>query len=254
MSDRAVTEAIQKAVRARYCAPEWACFLEVPQATGAMGGRTADAVAMNLFPSRGLALHGVEIKASRSDWSRELKNPAKAEAIARYMDYWWIAAPKGLIKPEELPPTWGLLELCGDTLRQRVAGKRLDAEEPSRAFIAAMLRRAEVEARRDVSKVIEAATAAAREEAREAREESWKARQKAERYDRLKEKVDNFEKASGFAISDRWGYGPEVGKAVRLVLKLGVVSTYGTLRGLVSSARRFSDEIEASLGEMADGE
>ena len=35
------------------------------------GGRYADAIAMNLWPSRGLAVHGFEIKISRGDWQRE---------------------------------------------------------------------------------------------------------------------------------------------------------------------------------------
>ena len=47
---------------------------------------SGDAVIMSLWPSRGLELHGVEIKVSRADWKREAADPAKAEAIAAYCD------------------------------------------------------------------------------------------------------------------------------------------------------------------------
>jgi hypothetical protein len=54
--------------------------------------RTADFVAMDLWPSRGLSLHGHEIKVSRADWLRELKEPAKAEEFIPYMNFWWLVA------------------------------------------------------------------------------------------------------------------------------------------------------------------
>lgn len=76
--------------------------------------RTFDAVAMDLWPSRGLTLHIYEIKVSRSDWQRELANPAKAEDACRLADRFSIIAPKGCVKPGELPPTWGLIEVHGD--------------------------------------------------------------------------------------------------------------------------------------------
>ena len=56
-------------------------------------GRYADAVAMNLFPSRGLALHGFEIKVSKSDFKSEIENPEKSVPVQQYCDHWWIVAP-----------------------------------------------------------------------------------------------------------------------------------------------------------------
>jgi len=49
--------------------------------------RTADYVAMDLWPSKGLALHGHEIKVSRSDWLRELKEPEKAAEFIPWMNF-----------------------------------------------------------------------------------------------------------------------------------------------------------------------
>lgn len=61
------TAEIKAALRAKFCAPEWAIMFEVGDGTGASQSRWADAVAMNLWPSRGLQIHGFEIKAHRSD-------------------------------------------------------------------------------------------------------------------------------------------------------------------------------------------
>ncbi len=50
--------------------------------------RAADAVAMDLWPSKGLEIHGHEVKVSRSDWLSELKQPEKCEPVKRYCDRW----------------------------------------------------------------------------------------------------------------------------------------------------------------------
>lgn len=124
----------------RYPAPEWALMEEVAPHTGG-GTRYADAIAVNLWRSRGHAIHGFEIKVSRSDWLRELKDPSKAEPVYRYCDHWWIVAPKGVVKDGELPPTWGLLELRASWLVQVVAAPRLEATPVTRAFFASLMRR-----------------------------------------------------------------------------------------------------------------
>ncbi|HYJ21079.1 MAG TPA: hypothetical protein VEW07_03530, partial [Solirubrobacterales bacterium] len=62
----------------------------VRSAAGFDARRTIDAVSLNLWPSRGMLLDGYEIKVSRSDWLRELKNPAKAEEFAGLVDRLWL--------------------------------------------------------------------------------------------------------------------------------------------------------------------
>jgi hypothetical protein len=52
---------------------------------------------MGLWPSRGLKLMGFEIKAGRGDWLGELRNPRKAESIARFCDQWWVVATQDVI-------------------------------------------------------------------------------------------------------------------------------------------------------------
>lgn len=138
------TEQVRAALRTRFCQPEWALFFEVADGTGASQRRWADAMAMNMWGSRGLALHGFEIKVSRSDWKRELANPAKAESIAGLCDFWHIVAPKGMIPFDELPPGWGLFEVDADLkVVQRVSGpKNPDPAAFTRSFVASLLRSA----------------------------------------------------------------------------------------------------------------
>ena len=72
--------------------------------------RTADFIAMDLWPMKGLHLHGHEVKVSRSDWLTELRDPSKAEEFKRYMDRWWlVVSDRSIVKPGELPDGWGLM-------------------------------------------------------------------------------------------------------------------------------------------------
>ena len=106
--------------------------------------RTADAIVVDLWPSTGNALHGIEVKVSRSDWLTELKDPAKADAFKPYCDHWWLAVPDAAIVRDDLPDGWGLLVAGkdGSTLRQRVAAPRLERREMPFGMTAALLRAA----------------------------------------------------------------------------------------------------------------
>lgn len=96
--------------------PEWAYLEEVRNAPGFDATRSLDALAVHLWPSRGHEIHGYEIKCSRSDWLRELKDPHKAEAFSGWCDRFWIVAAPGIVR-DELPIAWGLLEPKGQALR-----------------------------------------------------------------------------------------------------------------------------------------
>ena len=73
--------------------------------------RTADALAIDLWPSSGHQIHGFEVKVSRSDWLTELKDPEKAEAFRPYCHGWWLVVPDVTIVRDDLPDGWGLLAL-----------------------------------------------------------------------------------------------------------------------------------------------
>ena len=135
------------ALRQYFSPPAWAMFTNVSNATGYRADRWADALAVSLWPSRGLHLHGVEIKVSRSDLLRELKDPKKAESIADHCDFWWIAVSDASIaKVDELPAPWGLLvpKKNGGSFTMRIAkqAKQLKPKALTREFAFAILRRA----------------------------------------------------------------------------------------------------------------
>lgn len=124
--------------------PRWAMAEHVRDQAGWNASRTLDAIVMDTWPSTGLALHGFEVKCSRSDWLRELAQPGKADAFTRRLDFFWIVAPEGVVQREELPEGWGLIEPYkhGLSLRTVVKARKLDAEPLDRSFVAALLRAA----------------------------------------------------------------------------------------------------------------
>ena len=101
--------------------------------------RTADFVAMDLWPSTRLTLHGHEIKVSRSDWLRELKDPSKAAEFIPYMNYWWgSSSDPRIVRDGELPDDWGLMAMrghcCGSQEGSAPRRPAADADPPRRAL------------------------------------------------------------------------------------------------------------------------
>jgi hypothetical protein len=83
---------------------------EIAPGTGwAASNRWADVLALGVWPSRGLTLAGYEIKASRADLKRELADPGKHSALARYCDTWTLVAWDESVLLVDLPKTWGIM-------------------------------------------------------------------------------------------------------------------------------------------------
>jgi hypothetical protein len=134
---------IRAALRKHFREPAHVVLEEVRNRTG--HGRTeryADALVCSVWPSRGLWFAGVEIKISRSDWQRELDGPEKSAEIQRFCQYWWVAAPVGLIGDGQVPATWGLLEYDGKHLHCMKEAPQLEAQSPTAAFVCSVLRNA----------------------------------------------------------------------------------------------------------------
>jgi len=206
-------------LRAKHRPPQWAFLTHVPNETGG-ARRVCDGLAMNLWRSQGMEVCGYEVKADRSDWRRELKDPAKADLIAGYCDRFDIVAPPGVVKPEELPVAWGLFEVRTNRkdarfLRRTITGKGIKPKPLDRLFVAALLRRVhaqispetQIATARDEGFVSgrRAGLAQASDDA-----ERWE-----ERYNSAKKTVEDFEKASG--ISMRWQDPVKIGKAVAML-------------------------------------
>ena len=239
------------------CAPEWALFFEVANGTGSNIRRYADAVAMNLFPSRGLTLHGFELKVSRSDWQRELKSPAKVEeGVFRYCDHWWVVAHDDVVAAAELPPTWGLLVLpCKITdkgathkpLRQVVAAPRLQPQDMSRSFIAALLRRASEADEAVVRAAVEKKYADRRAGLEE--EIARRIKTRMREVERKLEVVAGIERQLGMSLTD-WPVNEGYGRIIKALDATGIARQYGWLRELGDRLSSMAENISAHVAEF----
>jgi hypothetical protein len=253
------SEDVRAALRRKFCAPEYALFFEVGDATGGRARRWADAIAMGLWPSRGLALQGFEIKVSRGDWLSEMRQPAKAEAIAQYCRYWWMVTPPGIIKDGELPETWGHYEVQPNGLRiVKVAPALEDPAPISPAFLAALLRRASETDRKFEQEALDKAIARDAEatEKRIASEIEWRTRNAEERAKGAEAQMQAIYDACGLTAAEvgRLFYSSDFARAVAVVHKLGVANTYRGLADLAERVRPMADAIDAFMAEIPQDE
>lgn len=247
---------LRTALRQRYPLPEWVLMEEVRDATGAVSSRSADAIAISMWPSRGLAVHGFEIKASRSDWLREVKNPAKAETIALYCDYWWVVAAPGCVKTEEVPDAWGLLEFengKGRFKEVKKAPKRDSVKPLDRSFVAAMMRRVgEVDASIIHAKIAQAIAEKTKQNG------EWLQQEVERRSRKLTEvmgKLDKIKASTGIDLLS-WDCSTEdVSDAIRFAVGCakGVHSRYSGLQDLRRQMSRLCEQIDA-LGPLVPTE
>lgn len=135
---------IRQALRRRYPAPRYATFSELACGTGSSDGASTviDLWVMSLWPSDALRRISIEIKVSRGDFTRELKKPNKRRRAVRYSNQFYFAAPRGLIKAEELPVEAGLLEIDGHgRARETVPAPHRETFPPTWEFMAVVMRR-----------------------------------------------------------------------------------------------------------------
>lgn len=135
----------------RHYGDGYALVEQVANGTGYRADRHLDVVAFGLWPSRGLAIHGIEVKVSKADLKRELAQPDKAESVATYCDRFYIAAPADIVADtmglglDMLVPGWGILAVSGEGDATRVGVVREATGHESKAidrgFVAAVLRR-----------------------------------------------------------------------------------------------------------------
>jgi len=135
------------ALELRHPLPEWAFFPELQLGTGTswLNGhphaeRRIDAWAISCYADNTSVAY--EIKVSRSDFVREMKDARKHAGVFDVASEFYFAAPAGLIKPSELPPGTGLVEVNekGRTRMKAHAARREVAFGAN--FVASLARRA----------------------------------------------------------------------------------------------------------------
>ena len=232
MAKDATEASILSALEATHPPPAWAFIPQARDGTGLSAGRTADAIAMSLWPSRGLEVVGYEVKTARADWLRELRNPEKAEAIFGYCDRWYVVTPEKVLAPGELPPTWGHKVVRAGRVDTEVEAPRLAPVPLDRVFVAAVMRR--LYGLRADRREIDRAVTAALEERRGS---------EGRKLAQLKEAVEEFEQRSGVKFV-AWHAG-EIGGAVRWVLNGGILG----IREELTDIRKRAERVIAVVGE-----
>jgi hypothetical protein len=255
-------EQIFQALRAMMPEQEWVLLPQVRNSTGwSRTERYADAVAMNCWKSRGLVVHGFEFKSQRSDLLSELKKPEKQEeGVYRYCDKWYLVlGDEQIIKPGELPATWGLLAPKGSKLKVKVKAPKLDPVPLDRGFVASLLRSVRDKADLPQAKLdksfqegFSAGRRAGREEA--GRHQQFVADRHKQPYEALLKTVQELQEKSGVRI-ESWNAG-RVGELVRLIDGTNCVKMLETRRRIWQSQRmeaeRRIDALEAAIKEAEE--
>lgn len=259
----ATEQQVLSALKSRFCTPAYALLTSVRNQTGFQRQiRTADALAMSLYPSRGIELLGFEVKVSRADWLRELREPDKAESIARYCDRWYVVAgDKDVVEDNEVPPNWGLLTLRGSRVITDIQAADLSEDrghkEIGRDFLAGIFRRVNDYEKGYVKKSEVDGIVRTR---LDSIEENAVGRQDM----RLKQQLDQaqaelanlrssakmFEERSGVKL-DPWN-SDRIGDAVKFVLAGNVDGLRKQLDGLLHSAHCIVSSIEQAIGKDQD--
>ena len=147
---------VNRAIAAKYSGDEWRVWFEVSQSTGHYSGRRADAVVMNLWPSKQHQIHVMEVKVTRGDFMNEMKDLTKWEAIGQFANFFWLCTPVGLVSVDEVPKSWGLMELTKGGLRvKKQAPANTSPKEITKGFAASLLRSGESLTSKEIDKRVE---------------------------------------------------------------------------------------------------
>lgn len=108
LTDAEATSKAKLALKRRFDDSAWTLVFEF----SGPDNRRADGIAVSRTRANNYKIVGLEVKASRSDWLSEKKDPTKQEHFIGIVDeFYVVAARKGIVNENELPQGWGLLEL-----------------------------------------------------------------------------------------------------------------------------------------------
>lgn len=126
-----MSPSLEQLISLRYPAGEWAVIFELQKGVGFQGttGRI-DAAVFGCWPSKGHHRLAFEVKRSRGDFLRELKQPEKRKWVEENFHETYFVVPAGLVKPEEVPESWGLLAATKDGKKLRQVKVAMHREVP----------------------------------------------------------------------------------------------------------------------------
>ncbi len=233
----------------------WMVFSEVRNGTGYETGqkaRSADAIVLQTFPSRGICAHGFEIKVSKSDLVKELRELEKADAIQQWCEYWWlVVSDRSLIKDVAVPELWGILVAENGKLKVIKEAPKLTPEPWTPRFVAAVLRayqrglipKSDLDSLKEnieqivADKLNEKLVAEVDVELRTAKQE----------LDVLRGKVRLFEEVSGIKIEWGWQLGA-VGKVARAMAEVNNLAA--TINNVLFRTKALEKVMKEALVEL----
>ena len=231
--------------------PAYITLEEVRDATGFDSNRSADAMAISLYRSRGKALWGFEFKVSRSDWLHELKQPEKAESILRYCNYWALVVPdKNIVKTGELPETWGLYVAQKNRLKCVVPCPKLDPLPLSVTMLTALAYAIDQKHKRSNKAYLDTARNEGYQQGLKSTSHKWY----EEQYDKINTRVKAFEEASGLSI--QYGSTPpeKIGNIVNSILR-GDTNLNHILNDVnysIRSTEKLKESLEKQAAELQE--
>jgi len=200
--------------------PRYVTAVQVHNGAGFGYSRKLDAIVFDTWPSKGLRLHGLEIKTSRGDLRRELQDTRKFAEFEPHLDLFSIVAPKGIVDLKILPPKWGLYIPDGEGLRAR--RKPLSLHSDKRAEMSRSIAAAFVRALVDRSLSREAQDAEYQRGFEIGKKEGERISLEAKRHvDELERAISEFQEASGVQILT-WNAN-KIGEAVKTIMDGGIM-------------------------------
>lgn len=216
----------------RHSGEAWAFLRDCPNNTSIGKSREADAIAVGCWSSKGLTIHGYEVKVSRADWRAEIQNHEKSLEFMKLVDFWWLAAPPGVAELAEVPGNWGFIEVNKNpkgeySAKIRKQASRLNREGAGAAggmvpyglFSAALRRAVKTDpGEQRLQKAIDEAyknghdAAQAYADQQKSRDQSYAEREA----EQLREQIKHFEESTGFKVQ-RWHVEEQAAKFKRVV-------------------------------------
>jgi len=198
---------------------EHVLLFNVPNIVGINSNRYCDAIAVGMWQSSGRLIQGFEIKASRSDWLRELKDVTKADPFIEQCDRWWlVTADASIAKPDEIPLSWGWMTATRSGLRIQKPAQHLPQNETmmKRLWAFALIRRAFERGGKDSPEFAAMKRELEQQKEREIKDAIARATARINpAYQELQDRVEKFERESGMKLDD-WRLG-NVGKLARAI-------------------------------------
>jgi len=221
------TEDLLLKLSKKFSSPAYAFLGQVRNQTGygnhEDGIRTADALALGLWPSRGNYLHGFELKVSRQDWIKEFKDPSKAEAVVKYCDMFsLVISDMSIIDISEVPKTWGIMVAKSGTIKTTREAPLLKAKPMSRAFLCGFMRKVTEQIQQIYTPTTEVEETIKNRVDAQITYELGEAARTVEKYERLVKNLKLFQETSGLDLEDLeylWTNPIELGEAVKTVLE-----------------------------------